>query len=70
MILITYTISLRVNKETKKSIKVGAAKVYDTNHIYSRVNSLRSGDRLVDIADLLARACSCSLLQYSQIVEN
>ena len=31
IILIIYTISLGVNKETKKSIKVGAVKVYDTN---------------------------------------
>ena len=31
MILIIYTISLGVNKETKKLINVGAVKVYDTN---------------------------------------
>ena len=54
LILIIYTISLRVNKETKKSIKVGAVKVYDTNLIYSRVIGLQASDRPVDIADLLA----------------
>ena len=54
MILIIYTISLGVNKETKKSIKVGAVKVYDTNLIYSRVIGLQASDRPVDIADLLA----------------
>ena len=54
MILIIYTISLGVNKETKKSIKVGAVKVYDTNLIYSRVIGLQACDRPVDIADLLA----------------
>ena len=42
MILIIYTISLRVNKETKKSIKIGAVKVYDTNLIYSRVISFKA----------------------------
>ena len=47
MILIIYTISLGVNKETKKSVKVGAVKVFDTNLIHS-------SDRPVDIADLLA----------------
>ena len=50
MILITYTISLGVHKETKKSIKVGAVKVYDTNLIYSRVIGLQASDR----PDLLA----------------
>ena len=55
MILIIYIISLGVNKETKKSIKVGAVKVYDTNLIYSRVIGLQASDRPVDIADLLAR---------------
>ena len=54
MILIIYTISLGVNKETKKSIKVGAVKVYDTNLIYSRVIGLQASDRPVDIADLSA----------------
>ena len=54
MILIIYTISLGVNKETKKSIKVGAVKVYDTNLIYSRVIGLQASDRPVDIVDLLA----------------
>ena len=54
MILIIYTISLRVHKETKKSIKVGAVKVYDTNLIYSRAIGLQASDRPVDIADLLA----------------
>ena len=54
MILIIYAISLGVNKETKKSIKVGAVKVYDTNLIYSRVIGLQASDRPVDIADLLA----------------
>ena len=55
MIFIIYTISLvGVNKETKKSIKVGAVKVYYTNLIYSRVIGLQAGDRPVDIADLLA----------------
>ena len=54
MILIIYTISLGVNKETKKSIKVGAVKLYDTNLIYSRVIGLQASDRPVDIADLLA----------------
>ena len=54
MILIIYTFSLGVNKETKKSIKVGAVKVYDTNLIYSRVIGLQACDRPVDIADLLA----------------
>ena len=54
MILIIYTISLGVNKETKKSIKVGAVKVYDTNLIYSRVIGLQASDRPVDTADLLA----------------
>ena len=54
MILIIYTISLGVNKETKRSIKVGAVKVYDTNLIYSRVIGLQASDRPVDIADLLA----------------
>ena len=49
MILIIYTISLGVNK---KSIKVGAVKVYDTNLIYSRVIGLQASDRPVDIADL------------------
>ena len=54
LILIIYTISLGVNKETKKSIKVAAVKIYDTNLIYSRVFGLQSSDRPVDIADLLA----------------
>ena len=54
MILIIYTISLGVNKKTKKSIKVGAVKVYDTNLIYSRVIGHQASDRPVDIADLLA----------------
>ena len=54
MILIIYTISLGVNKETKKSIKVGAVKVYDTILIYLRVIGLQASDRPVDIADLLA----------------
>ena len=54
MILNIYTISLGVNKETKKSIKVGAVKVYDTNLIYSRVIGLQASDKPVDIADLLA----------------
>ena len=54
MILIIYTVSLGVNKETKKSIKVGAVKVYDTNLIYSRVIGLQDSDRPVDIADLLS----------------
>ena len=54
MILIIYAISLGVNKETKKSIKVGAVKVYNTNLIYSRVIGLQASDRPVDIADLLA----------------
>ena len=54
MILIIYTISLGVNKETKKSIKVGAVKVYDTKLLYSRVIGLQASDRPVDIADLLA----------------
>ena len=54
MILIIYTISLGVNKETKKSIKVGAVKLYDTNLICSRVIGLQASDRPVDIADLLA----------------
>ena len=54
MILIIYTISLGVNKETKKSIKVGAVKVYDTNLIYSRVIGLQACDKPVDIDDLLA----------------
>ena len=48
MILIIYTVSLGVNKETKKSIKVGAAKVYDTNI------GLQASTRPVDVADLLA----------------
>ena len=54
MILIIYSISLGVNKETKKSIKVGSVKVYDTSLIYSRVTGLQASDRPVDIADLLA----------------
>ena len=55
MILIIYTISLGVNKKkTKKLIKVGAVKVYDTNLIYSRDIGLQASDRPVDIADLLA----------------
>ena len=54
MILIIYTVSLGVNKETKKSIKVEAVKVYDTILIYSRVIGLQASDRPVDIADLLA----------------
>ena len=54
MILIIYTISLGVNKEIEKSIKVGAVKVYVTNLIYSRVIGLQASDRTVDIADLLA----------------
>ena len=54
MFLIIYTISLGVNTETKKSIKDGAVKVYDTNLIYSRVIGLRASDRPVDIANLLA----------------
>ena len=52
MILIIYTISLGVNEETKKSIKVGAVKVYDTNFIYSRVIGLQASYKPVDIADL------------------
>ena len=52
MIFIIYTISLGVNKETKKSIKVGAVKIYDTNLIYSRVIGLQASDRTVDIADI------------------
>ena len=59
MILIIYTISLGVNKETKKSIKVGAVKVYDTNLIYSRVIGLQASDRPVDIADLLPHELAC-----------
>ena len=51
---IIYTISLGVSKETKKSIKVGAVEVYDTNLVYSRVIGLQANDRPVDIADLLA----------------
>ena len=54
MILIIYTVSLGVNKETKKSVKAGAVKIYDTNLIYSRVIGLQASDRPVDIADLLA----------------
>ena len=54
MILVIYTISLGVNKETKKSIKVGAVKAYDANLIYSRVIGLQASDRLVHIADSLA----------------
>ena len=54
MILIIYTISLGVNKDKKKSIKVGTVKVYDTNLIYSRVIGLQASDRPVDITDLLA----------------
>ena len=54
MILIIYTINLGVNKETKKSINIGAVKVYDTILIYSRVIGLQASDRPVDIADLLA----------------
>ena len=56
MILIIYTVSLGVKKKKKKkkSIKVGAAKVYDTNLIYSRVIGLQASDRPVDITDLLA----------------
>ena len=54
MILIIYTISLGVSKKTKKSIKVGAVKLYDTNLIYSRIIGLQASDRPVDIADLLA----------------
>ena len=54
MILIIYTIRLGVDKETKKSIKVGAVKVYDANLIYSRVIGLQASNRPVDIADLLA----------------
>ena len=42
LILIIYTISLGVNRETKKSTKVGAVKVCDTNLIYSRVIGLQS----------------------------
>ena len=64
MILIIYTISLGVNKETKKSIKVGAVKVYDTNLIYSRVIGLQACDRPVDMSLLVFP------LHYSQIVEN
>ena len=52
--IITYTVSLGVNKETKKSMKVGAVKVYDTNLIYSRAIGLQASDRPVDIGDLLA----------------
>ena len=59
IIFIIYTISLGVNKETKKSIKVGAVKVYDTNLIYSRVIGLQACDRPVDIADLLAHELAC-----------
>ena len=54
MILIIYSISLGVNKETKQSIKVGAVKVYDTNLRYSRITGLQASDRPVDIADSLA----------------
>ena len=54
MILIIYTIRQGVNKEIKKSIKVGAVKAYDTNLIYSRVIGLQASVRPVDIADLLA----------------
>ena len=54
MILIIYTVSPGVNKETKKSIKVRAVKVYNTNLITSRVIDLQASDRPVDIADLLA----------------
>ena len=54
MILIIYTISQGVNKETKTSIKVEAVKVYDTNLIYSMVIGLQASDRPVDLADLLA----------------
>ena len=54
MILIIYTISLGVNKETKKSIKVGVVKVNDTNLIYSRVIGLQASDTPADIADSLA----------------
>ena len=53
-ILIIYTINLGVNKETKKSINIGAVRVYDTILIYSRVIGLQASDRPVDIADLLA----------------
>ena len=58
MILIIYTINLGINKERKKSIKVGAVKVYDTSLIYSRVIGLQASDRPVDIADLLAHKCA------------
>ena len=45
---------LGVNKETKKSVKVEAVKICDTNLIYSRVTDLQASDRPVDIAYLLA----------------
>ena len=54
MILIIYSISLGVNKETKQSIKVGAVKVHDTNLRYSRITGLQASDKPVDIADSLA----------------
>ena len=65
MILIIYTISLGVNKETMKSIKVGVVKVYDTSLIYSRVIGLQFSDRPVDIADLLAHELAPVPLHYS-----
>ena len=65
MILIIYTISLGVNKETKKSIKVGAVKVYDTNLIYSRVIGLQASDRPVDIADIAINPTCMSDLALS-----
>ena len=66
MILIIYTLSLGVNKETKKSIKSGAVKVYDANLIYSSVIGLQASDRPVDITD---KHMSLLLfpLHYSQI---
>ena len=67
MILIIYTISLGVSKETKKSIKVGAVKVYDTNLIYSKVIGLQASDRPVD---LLIMSLLVFPLHYLQIVEN
>ena len=74
MILIIYTISLGVNKETKKSIKVGVVKIYDTNLIYSRVIGLQASDRPVDIVDLLAHEltqCSpCTIHRWWRIKDS
>ena len=69
MILIIYTISLGNYKETNKSIKVGAVKVYDTNLIYSKVIGLQARDRPVDIADNHMNLLVFPL-HYSQIVKN